>query len=299
METDVRQGTLVRVEETRRRVEWLVVEEKRQASGLLRTMADKARGGWEKMRKVLDGKKIVWRGSTGKIVVIDENAVVGEGEGEIGFEEEMEGGTVEMVGEEADSVERKADSGASATGGSCGGWSNMWEKIEVKERDKELEEQLSDSRKRKRDDGEGKAKKVGLCGLPGWERRSRTVRDSERWKRKVVRLDVGRNGNMERTEGVKTIPVPEELSLGKEGKGLEMNNSGRLRNNFGLNREGLFPTGPGMKSETRNWLASFTKAGCVSCRDEQGVLNHKGRDGHPGVLIVGDETIPSTVGYTG
>jgi hypothetical protein len=54
-----------------------------------------------------------------------------------------------------------------------------------------------------------------------------------------------------------------------------------------------------MKSETRNWLASFTKAGCVACRDEQGVLNHKGRDGHPGVLIVGDETIPSTVGYTG
>jgi hypothetical protein len=54
-----------------------------------------------------------------------------------------------------------------------------------------------------------------------------------------------------------------------------------------------------MKSETRNWMASFTKAGCVACRDEQGVLNHKGRDGQPGVLIVGDEAIPTTVGYTG
>jgi hypothetical protein len=34
-------------------------------------------------------------------------------------------------------------------------------------------------------------------------------------------------------------------------------------------------------------------------RDEKGVLNHKGRDGQPGVLIVGDEATPSTVGHTG
>jgi hypothetical protein len=37
----------------------------------------------------------------------------------------------------------------------------------------------------------------------------------------------------------------------------------------------------------------------VSCRDETGRLNHKGRDGQPNVLIVGDESVPSTVGYTG
>jgi hypothetical protein len=37
----------------------------------------------------------------------------------------------------------------------------------------------------------------------------------------------------------------------------------------------------------------------VSCRDETGKLNHKGRDGQPNVLIVGDEATPSTVGYTG
>jgi hypothetical protein len=78
-----------------------------------------------------------------------------------------------------------------------------------------------------------------------------------------------------------------------------MNNSGRLRNNFGINREALFSAGPGKKAEMRNWIASFTKAGCVSCRDENGHLNHKGRDGQPNVLIVGDEGTPSTVGHTG
>jgi hypothetical protein len=36
----------------------------------------------------------------------------------------------------------------------------------------------------------------------------------------------------------------------------------------------------------------------VSCRDEHGKLNHKGRDGQPNVLIVGDEAVPSTVGFT-
>jgi hypothetical protein len=87
--------------------------------------------------------------------------------------------------------------------------------------------------------------------------------------------------------------------MGREEQGMEMNNSGCLRNNFGTNREGLFPVGQGMKSERRNWLANFTKAGCVACRDDQDVLNHKGRDGQPGVLTVGDKSIPSSVGYTG
>jgi hypothetical protein len=53
-----------------------------------------------------------------------------------------------------------------------------------------------------------------------------------------------------------------------------------------------------MKSETRNWIASFTKTGCVSCRDEEGKLNHRGRDGLPVTLVVGDESVPNVVGYT-
>ncbi len=48
--------TPVRVEETRRRVEKMVVEESGQASGVFRNMAGKARGGWDRMRKMLEGK---------------------------------------------------------------------------------------------------------------------------------------------------------------------------------------------------------------------------------------------------
>jgi hypothetical protein len=165
--------------------------------------------------------------------------------------------------------------------------------------DRDLDERIGEGRKRKRGEEENKERKGGLSGLPGWERRSRNVRLNDRWKRKVMRMEVKEDGNMARNEADEIIPVPESFDMGREEKGLEMNNSGRLRNNFGMNREGLFPVGQGMKSETRNWLASFMKAGCVSCRDENGVLNHKGRDGQPGVLIVGDEATPSTVGYTG
>lgn len=99
-------------------------------------------------------------------------------------------------------------------------------------------------------------------------------------------------------EEKETIPLPDNFDLGKESKGIEMNNSGRLKNNFRTNREALFPGGHGLKSETRNWVASFTKTGCVSCRDEDGKLNHRGRDGLPVTLLVGDESVPNVVGYT-
>jgi hypothetical protein len=115
----------------------------------------------------------------------------------------------------------------------------------------------------------------------------------------VVRKIVVDAGKVEKEEVLEQIPLPETFDLGTEEKGLEMNNSGRLKNNFGRNKEALFAEGPGRKNETRNWLASFTKAGCVACRDETGKLNHKGRDGLPTVLILGEEATPSTVGYTG
>jgi hypothetical protein len=110
--------------------------------------------------------------------------------------------------------------------------------------------------------------------------------------------DDGKGGQV-RVENSERIPLLEGFDLGKEKKGMEMNNSGRLRNNFGMNREALFPGGTGMKNETRNWVGSFTKTGCVSCRDENGGLNHRGRDGLPVVLLIGDEAVPSAVGYTG
>ncbi len=181
------------------------------------------------------------------------------------------------------------------------GWADMefLEGIEFEERDKELDEKMGESRKRKSSGDGDSGRKTGLSGLPGWGRRSNAVKDSDRWKRKVVKVEKDEEGNERRVEAMEKIPLPDGFDLGRETKEMEMNNSGRLKNNFGLNREALFPVNAGMKSEKRNWIASFTKAGCVACRDEHGKLNHKGRDGQPNVLIVGDESIPSTVGYTG
>ncbi len=49
----------VRVEETRRKVEKMAVDEVEQASGILRNMAGRAREGWDRMRRMLEGKKLV------------------------------------------------------------------------------------------------------------------------------------------------------------------------------------------------------------------------------------------------
>jgi hypothetical protein len=100
METDSRTGSPVRVEETRRRVEKLAVDEGSQASELLRTVTERAKDGWGKIRKVLEGKRLVWKGNTGKMVLVGGEKEVGEGgDGVASLEEEMIGGTVEIVEE--------------------------------------------------------------------------------------------------------------------------------------------------------------------------------------------------------
>jgi hypothetical protein len=217
------------------------------------------------------------------------------------LEEEMTGGTVEIVEENraGGQVRDEELTGLGLRTEERETNMDFLERIDKEERDNELDEQMGEGRKRKREDGEMTGRASGLGGLPGWERRSRSARQNGKWTRKVVSWETNEDGKEVRREKVENIVVPESFELGREEKGMEMNNSGRLRNNFGLNREALFPAGQGRKSETRNWLASFTKTGCVSCRDENGKLNHKGRDGQPNVLIVGDESVPSTVGFTG
>jgi hypothetical protein len=54
-----------------------------------------------------------------------------------------------------------------------------------------------------------------------------------------------------------------------------------------------------MKIETRNWMASFTKTGCMSCRDEDGRLNHKRSDGLPVTIVMGDEAVSNVVEFMG
>jgi hypothetical protein len=173
------------------------------------------------------------------------------------------------------------------------------DKIDKEERDKELDEQVGEGRKRKRVDGERTGRASGLRGLPGWERRSRSVRASGKWSLKVVSWEVSEDGKEDRCERMESITVPGSYELGREEKGMEMNNSGRLKNNFGLNREALFPAGQGRKSEMRKWMASFTKTGCVSCRDENGKLNHKGRDGQPNVLLLERSPFRAQLGSLG
>jgi hypothetical protein len=67
---------------------------------------------------------------------------------------------------------------------------------------------------------------------------------------------------------------------------------------MGNGRGALFPREKGERGEGRNWVATFTRAGCVACKSEEGELNHKGRGGGPILMIMGDEGIPTVVGYT-
>ncbi len=72
------------------------------------------------------------------------------------------------------------------------------------------------------------------------------------------------------TAWLEDMELPEEYRIGLEKQGEKMNNSSRGRNGFGGNRKALFPKAGVEKGEDRNWLASFTKAGCIACRDENG-----------------------------
>ncbi len=89
--------------------------------------------------------------------------------------------------------------------------------MEIEQRDAELDDKLGEGRKRKRDEKRGDSKK-GLGGLPGWEKKSSEVKNSDRWKRKVVRWVDARNGMQGRKESVERIPLPENFDLGKEKK---------------------------------------------------------------------------------
>jgi hypothetical protein len=146
---------------------------------------------------------------------------------------------VEIIREEKEKegeVDERCNLSGTETG--SGGWAGLdfLDNIEIEERDTELDVKLGEERKRKRGEEEGRRRKVGLKGLPGWERKSNAIRGSDRWKRKTVRMEQKEDGKVERTEKMEAIPIPENFDLGLEEKGMEMNNSGRLKNNFGTNR---------------------------------------------------------------
>jgi hypothetical protein len=135
----------------------------------------------------------------------------------------------------------------------------------------------------------------GLKNTPGWKERSDKERnDPKLWVRRE-REDTG-TGEKIVTEG--PIVTPEGFDLGLDRRGERMNHAGRKNNMMGQGRNAIFPKERGERGEKKNWVASFTRAGCVSCRGEDGSPNHNGRGGGPIILIIGDEGIPSVCGYT-
>ncbi len=206
-----------------------------------------------------------------------------------------EGGTVEVEDvedEKEDSVSRTSGESRKTKSGF-----DFLEKLKADDVDEELERTRQVDKKRKRTE-EMTEVRTGMDGIQGWEWREREGREEKRWKREVT--EERWIGNDEVTMEVKTekIPLPDNYRLGVDGRGQKMNHSGRPRNNFGASRDPLFPGGKNGKQESRNWVASFTKSGCLSCRDENGKVTHKSRSGEPVILVVGDEATPTVVGYT-
>jgi len=106
-----------------------------------------------------------------------------------------------------------------------------------------------------------------LLGTPGWEDREKREKGDKRWVREVV------DGGNVSSEG---IPLPEHYRLDLEKRGPVLNNSLRLWNGMGNKKGALFSKGGGLRGEDKNWLATFTKAGCIACRGEDGNINHRG-----------------------
>jgi hypothetical protein len=103
-------------------------------------------------------------------------------------------------------------------------------------------------------------------------------------------------GEIVREEG--HILVPEGFDMGLDRRGVTLNNANRKNNLMWNGRGALFPREKGERGEGKNWIATFTKAGCVACKSDEGELNHKGRGGGPILMIMGDEGVPNVVGYT-
>jgi hypothetical protein len=129
----------------------------------------------------------------------------------------------------------------------------------------------------------------------GWRWREKEAREDERWKRDMLKR-VGNSDEVERRK--ETIPLPENFVLGRDGRGVDVNHSEKkIRNNFGLNKEALIPKGRDRRIDGRNWISTFTKSGCIACKDDRGGVTHKGRKSTPLVMVVGDESVPTVVGY--
>jgi len=241
----------------------------------------------EEISEMVRGMKVIEGGELGKLQVVKGRGTLGEKEVQIKeWLGEFSGGIV--VREEVVSV---ADSSRSNVGSNTSVGSvveeemfSFLENIEEEGRDEEADRILNEERKRKRGREEMGVSR-GLLGTPGWEEREKR----ERWSRVIE------EGGQEWSE---KLELPEEYRLGLEKRGEEINNSSKIRNGMGTNRRALFPKAGNERGEDKNWRASFNKSGCVACKNDEGMMNHRGRKGDPLVLVIGDEATPTVVGYT-
>ena len=155
-----------------------------------------------------------------------------------------------------------------------------------------MERKREENWKRKSDESDRMLRVKGLKVMSGWEDRAQESRENPIWSRTVEKEE---NGTVVREK--KKIPLPEEYDLGLDSRGMGLNWSNRKSTYFGSNRRPLIGKEKG-RGEKVNWMSNFTRSGCIGCRGEDGILNHTGRSGEPLILIVGDEAVPSAVGFT-
>ncbi len=109
------------------------------------------------------------------------------------------------------------------------------------EGDEELERKLEGTKKRGREET-GVVKVKGLLNTKGWEEKESAVREEARWRVKSRERKMGEDGKWEEVEKEERIPLPESYRLELEGKGVELNHSGKFTNGFGKNNRPLFPS---------------------------------------------------------
>ncbi len=80
-------------------------------------------------------------------------------------------------------------------------------------------------------------------------------------------MDCLGEGKIDKDRAKVGIPLSDEFRMGLEKREKTVNHSGRFRNNFGVNKEAIFPGQKDRRRDERNWMATFTKSGCIACRD--------------------------------
>ena len=254
---------------------------------------EKAKKGMRTLKEKLKGKILFRSSRDGSVRVSEEGGKRKEEEEAIGLEELVEEGEeVIVTEEEKKAVEKEKGSTGSVSSGTGTIGYGFLEDLDFGEKEEEKDITPKENRKRKMEEVKPKIMFRGLKVSPGWADRAEKSRDDSRWKRRVEeKVDGKKVGRLEK------IPLPEEFDLGLDRRGIEMNSAARKNNNFGMGKA-VFEKAGGGKGEDKNWISSFTRGGCVGCKDREGKSTHTGRTGEPVVLIMGDEATPSVVGFT-